>query len=238
MLTPHLEAKIDDIAKIVLMPGDPLRAKYIADNFLTNVKVINNIRNMLGFTGYYKDVKITVIGSGMGIPSMGIYSYELYKFYNVDKIIRIGTCGAYIKDLELLDIILVNNSYSESSYALLQNNCNEKLISATEKLNDKIEEIAINNNIKIKKGNIHTSEVFTPYMTNINIDVPLNQYNCIGAEMEAFALFHNAKIFNKEAACILTVSDSMFKNNDISPEDREKSLNQMIELSLKTAINL
>ena len=112
-MTPHNEAKIDDISSIVIMPGDPLRAKYIADNFLDDVTLVNSVRNMFGYTGFYKGTKLTVFASGMGMPSMGIYSYELYKFYNVDTIIRIGSCGAYSPDLNLFDTILVDNAYTE-----------------------------------------------------------------------------------------------------------------------------
>ena len=129
-MTPHIEAKKEDIAKTVIMPGDPLRAKFIAETYLKDYKLVNNVRGMLAYTGNYKDTKVTVMASGMGMPSIGIYSYELYKFYDVKNIIRVGTCGAYTKDLDLFDVILVNACYSESSYAKTQNGCNDEMMYA------------------------------------------------------------------------------------------------------------
>jgi len=141
-MTPHNEAKKEDIAKIVLMPGDPLRAKYIAENFLSDVKLVNSVRGMYAYTGEYKGKRITVMAHGMGNGSIGIYSYELYKFYDVDKIIRIGSCGAYKEGLKLLDVILAENAYSEGAYAKLQNGCEDNLIPASKELNEKIIETA------------------------------------------------------------------------------------------------
>lgn len=137
-MTAHNNAKVGDIAKIVLMPGDPLRAKYIAETYLDNVKQFNTIRNMFGYTGYYKNVEVSVMGSGMGIPSMGIYSFELFKYYNVECIIRIGSSGAYTDKLELFDVVLAKESWSESTYALVQNNVKDDTISASEEINDVI----------------------------------------------------------------------------------------------------
>ena len=149
MTTAHNSAKMGDIAETVLLPGDPLRAKFIAENFLENPVQFNSVRNMFGYTGTYKGKKISVMGSGMGIPSIGIYSYELYKFYDVKKIIRIGSCGAYDDSLELLDTILVDKSYSEGNFALTYRNSNEHIIDGTQALNDSIEETAKNLNIKL-----------------------------------------------------------------------------------------
>ena len=134
-MTPHIEAKKEDIAKTVIMPGDPLRAKFIAETYLKDYKLVNNVRGMLAYTGNYKDTKVTVMASGMGMPSIGIYSYELYKFYDVKNIIRVGTCGAYTKDLDLFDVILVNACYSESSYAKTQNGCTDEMMYASSPLN-------------------------------------------------------------------------------------------------------
>ena len=152
-MTPHNEAKKEDIAKIVLMPGDPLRAKYIADNFLENPKLINSVRNMFGYTGTYKAKEITVFSSGMGMPSMGIYSYELFKFYGVEKIIRIGSCGAYDKNLNLFDTILVDQSYTEGNFAYTWNEENCHIAQSSKELNQQIEETAKRIHIPYIKGN-------------------------------------------------------------------------------------
>jgi purine-nucleoside phosphorylase len=234
-MTPHLEFNLEDISNIVLMPGDPLRAKYIAENFLENAKQINSVRNMLGYTGYYNGKRISVISSGMGIPSMGIYSYELFKFYNVEKIIRIGTCGTYT-NLNLNDVILVENSCSESSYRLVADDVEGDIISSSKNINEVIEETAKINGINIVRGNIHCSDVF--YGRSTNYKNLVEKYNCLGVEMETYSLFHNADIFKKEASCILTVTDILSTNEKLSKHDREKSLNTMIKLALDSALKL
>ena len=234
----HIEAKKEDVSDVVLMPGDPLRAKYIAENFLSDVKLINKIRNMLGYTGYYKGRKITVMGSGMGIPSMGIYSYELYKFYGVKKIIRIGSCGAYDQKLNLLDTILVDNSYSTSSFAEFFRNSNEHTISASKNLNKLILDVAKEMGIELTLGNVFTSEVFDLYtedFKNFIKKIPTKQ-ECIAAEMESYALFNVAESLGREAACMLTVVDNVYKEQSISAKDREVALNNMIKLALEVAI--
>lgn len=237
-MTPHNEAKLEDIASTVLMPGDPLRAKYIADNFLTDVKLINSVRNMYGYTGLYKGKKITVFASGMGMPSMGIYCYELYKFYNVQNIIRIGSCGAYSPDLNIFDTLLVDNSYTEGNFAYALEGANCHTIQADESLNNIIENCSKELNIPIVKGNVLCSEVFDYYIKNIDdlISRFPKDLNIIGAEMESFALFYTAKYLNRKAACLLTVVDSHYKNQAITAEEREKSLNNMIVLSLESAL--
>lgn len=237
-MTPHNEAKLEDIASTVLMPGDPLRAKYIADNFLTDVKLINSIRNMYGYTGLYKGKKITVFASGMGMPSMGIYCYELYKFYNVQNIIRIGSCGAYSPDLNIFDTLLVDNSYTEGNFAYALEGANCHTIQADESLNNIIKNCSKELNIPVVKGNVLCSEVFDYYVKNIDdlISRFPKDLNIIGAEMESFALFYTAKYLNRKAACLLTVVDSHYKNQAITAEEREKSLNNMIVLSLESAL--
>lgn len=237
-MTPHNEAKLEDIASTVLMPGDPLRAKYIADNFLTDVKLINSVRNMYGYTGLYKGKKITVFASGMGMPSMGIYCYELYKFYNVQNIIRIGSCGAYSPDLNIFDTLLVDNSYTEGNFAYALEGANCHTIQADESLNNIIENCSKELNIPIVKGNVLCSEVFDYYVKNIDdlISRFPKDLNIIGAEMESFALFYTAKYLNRKAACLLAVVDSHYKNQAITAEEREKSLNNMIVLSLESAL--
>jgi len=233
-MTPHLEFNKEDISNIVLMPGDPLRAKHIATNYLSDVKEINDVRNMLGYTGYYKGKKVSVIGSGMGNPSMGIYSYELYKFYDVDSIIRIGTCGAY-KDFNLMDVILATNSCSKSTYAKELNNYESDIVESSTYLINKIEETAREHNINIVKGNIHCVDAF--YKENIDYDY-INKYDLLGVEMETFALFYNAKYLNKNAGAIITVSDSINHNLKLTSIEREQSLDTMIILALETTLKL
>jgi len=234
--TPHINAEQTEISDIVLMPGDPLRAKMIAEVYLDDYKLVNKVRNMYAYTGYYKGKKITVMGSGMGTASIGIYSYELFKFYNVNTIIRIGSCGAYQKELNIFDVILVDKAYSESSYAKVQNNEESELINSNDEINEKILEAANKNNISLNIGTIHTSDVF--YQENNQYEKLVEKYNCLGVEMEAFALFHNAKVLNKKAACLLTVSDSFITNEVTSSAERETKLNEMILIALESTLLL
>lgn len=236
MPTPHNEAKLGDFAKTVIMPGDPKRAELIAKNYLTDSKLINDVRGMKAYTGFYKDKKISIMASGMGIPSMGIYSYELYKYYDVDTIIRIGSCGNYSEDLKLLDLILVDKAYTESNYALTLNNENIHLVESSDEITSKIEDTAKNMNIKIKKGTTLCSECFDVYMTDKSkcFDRMPEGIKVIGAEMEAFALFYNAKILNKKAATILTVVDDEVHGGSVDSQTREKALLNMIELALES----
>lgn len=240
MATAHNQAEKNDIAKIVLMPGDPLRAKKIAEDFLTDVKQVNQVRNMFAYTGKYKGKEITVMAHGMGIPSIGIYAYELYKFYDVECIIRIGSCGGYSKDLELLDVILVDESYTESNFAYTLNNDDCKCASSTKEVTDIIENVSKNKDICLIRGNILSSDCFDWYVTDINkllSRLPVGS-NIIGAEMESFGLFYLAKMLNKKCACLATVVDSHYRKEQLSAEQREKSLNSMIELALDSALEL
>ena len=236
MATPHIEAEKEDIAKVVLMPGDPLRAKYIAENFLENCKLINKVRNMYGYTGYYKGHKITVFASGMGMPSMGIYSYELFNFYDVDIIIRIGSAGAYTEELNLYDVLLVNGSYSESTYAKTQGNILDEILYSNKELNEKIINKAREINIPIREGIIHSSDVF--YKENDNFKEIHEKYNCLACEMETFALFHNANMAHKKATALVTISDNLVTRARTTSEEREKSFTNMMILALETAIEL
>ena len=231
----HIEADISEIADVVLMPGDPLRAKYIAENFLTDVKIINSIRLMLGYTGYYKGKRVTVMGSGMGIPSVGIYSYELFTFYNVKRIVRIGTVGALDKDMKLLDIILAKNSYSPSTFAYLWGGCTDNVISSSEHFNNDILEKAKELNIDLNYGTIMTADVFTVYanIDHIMKKIP-DHIHLLGNEMEAFGLFHVANLCGKEAACLTTVVDSPYIKEMVSEEDKQKNLDEMIILALES----
>ena len=239
-MTPHIEAKKSEIAKTVLMPGDPLRAKYIAENFLQDYKLVNKVRNIYAYTGKYKGKEITVMASGMGIPSMGIYAYELYKVYEVENIIRIGSCGGYSDSLDLFDTILVDKSYTESNFAYTFNDEKCNISSATEKINNIIEKTAKDSNIKYVKGNVLCSDCFDLYIPKLNelLERLPKDLNIIAAEMESFVLFYLANLLNKQAACLLTVVDIPTKKNQISSEEREKNLNNMIELALESSLNM
>ena len=239
-MTPHINAKTEDIAKIVLAPGDPLRAKYIAENFLEDARLVNTVRNILAYTGTYKGKEITVFSTGMGMPSMGIYCYELYKFYNVETIIRIGSCGAYSGDLNLLDTILVKDSYTEGNFAKALNNKDCHIISASDDINSVIKQTGNDLNIKFVEGNVLCGECFDYYVEDINVllDRLPKEFNITAAEMESFALFYTAKYLNKKAACLLTVVDSHYKKQELSSEDREKSLNDMILLALESSLKI
>lgn len=235
-MTPHNEARKEDIAKVVLMPGDPLRAKFIAENFMDNCKVVNSVRGMLAYTGEYKGKRITVMGHGMGIPSVGIYSYELFKFYDVDTIIRIGSCGSYKKDVKVLDVLLVDNAYSESTYALVQSGFTGNMTKSNDELNSKIKETAKEMNLDIKFSNIHSSDVF--YSDTTDIKELTEKYGCCAVEMESFGLFHNANVLNKKAACILTVSDSLVEKAELTADERRTSMTNMIKLALESALKM
>lgn len=234
----HCNAKKQDIAKTVLMPGDPLRAKYIAETFLENARLVNTVRNMFAYTGTYKGKEITVFAHGMGMPSMGIYACELFKFYDVYTIIRIGSCGAYSSDLNIFDTILVDNSYTEGNFAYEWNENDCHIINSSEELNSIIEKTANSIGINYIKGNTLCNDCFDGYLDNIPAFI--NRFpkdlNIIACEMEAFALFYLAKYFNKKASCLLTVVDSYYKQQEISSEEREKSLNSMIKLGLESAL--
>lgn len=233
-MTPHNEAKLGEIAKTVLMPGDPLRAKYIADNFLTEVRLVNSVRNIYAYTGLYKGKEVTIMASGMGMPSIGIYSYELYKFYDVDNIIRIGSAGAYTKDLNLYDIVLVDESYSKSSYAKVQG-FDDEIIKSSDYLNNKIKETSNRLNKKIVEGRIHSTDVF---YSDTDINDLYNNKKCLCTEMESFALFYNAMKLKKQASCLLTISDNLVTKEETTSTERQTAFNDMIELALESAINL
>ena len=239
-MTPHINSKKEDIAKTVLCPGDPLRAKYIAENFLENARLVNTVRNMLAYTGTYKGKEITIFSSGMGMPSMGIYCYELYKFYDVDSIIRIGSCGAYDERLNLFDTILVDKSYTEGNFAKALNNADCHLTEADECLNSIIIKKAKELNIPCTSENVFCTECFDYYIEDLNtlLNRLPKEINITAAEMESFALFYTAKYLNKKAACLLTVVDSHHKKEEVSSDAREKSLNDMILLALESAINI
>lgn len=234
MPTPHISAQTGEIAKTVLMPGDPLRAKFIAETFFQDARQFNQVRGMLGYTGLYNGQPISVMGSGMGMPSIGIYSYELFAQYGVENIIRIGSAGAYSAELELFDVLLATGAYSESSYGQTQNGNSEEIKKPSALLNEKLRQSAQQQNIAITEGIIHSSDVFyrekqsgTPYWHTLR-DVK----GCLAVEMESFALFHNAAVLGKNAACLLTISDSFITPEITTPEQREKSFTDMMKVAL------
>ena len=233
----HINAEKGSIAPIVLMPGDPLRAKYIAETFLVDAKEVCNLRNMLGFTGTYKGVRVSVVGSGMGMPSMGIYSWELFHYFDVKKIIRIGTCGVVSPLVNVPELILADLAHSESNFAYTFDNYDKNITYPSKELNEVIINTANERNCKLHIGNITTMDVFGPY---IDYDRVLNRMpkdlDVIGEEMEAFALFHVANHFEREAACLLTAVDSKFSDVILSSEERQNNLNEMITLALESII--
>ena len=236
-MTAHIESSKDDIAKVVLMPGDPLRAKYIAEHFLTDYKLVNSVRNMFAYTGYYKGNKVTVFSSGMGIPSIGIYAYELFKFYDVEKIIRIGTSGTIHKDVKLLDVILATSAYSVSTFPLLFDGDTDKEYESSRKLNSLIIENGRKLGTNIKAGKIITSDVFDPYVDGEKFMSNFPNEEFLASEMEAFCLFYLAKKLNKQATSLLTVVDSKYDKRSLTSEEREQSLNDMIVLALESVSN-
>ena len=240
MSTPHNEANLGDIAKTVIMPGDPLRAKYIAENFLNDYKLVNSVRGMYAYTGKYQGKEVTIMASGMGMPSMGIYCYELFKFYDVENIIRIGSCGSYKPELKLFDIVLAENTFSEGNFALTLNNDDCHIANSNSDLNNIINETAIENNINIYRGNTVCTDCFDVYMTDVNqflARVP-EGFNPVSAEMEAFALFYVAKMLNKKAACLMSVVDSKYIKEIATPEERQTGLNNMIKLALDSSLKM
>lgn len=236
-MTPHIESKKGDIAKVVIMPGDPKRVEYIAKNYLNNPVLVNEVRGELAYTGEYKGKRITVFSSGMGIPSMGIYSHELFTVYDVDTIIRIGSAGSYTKDLKINDLFLVESCYSESNYAkyyLNQENLHE--VESNFELNMLIYENAGKMDIDITMGKCHSTEAF--YTKDFDIEKFRNEHNCDCVEMESFSLLVNAKNLGKEAACLLTISDSFITDEHLSSDERENNFNDMIKVVLESVTKI
>ena len=236
MSTPHNMANMGDIAKVVLMPGDPLRAKYIAETYLYDVVQFNNVRNMFGYTGTYKGKKVSVMGSGMGMPSIGIYSFELFSQYGVEAIIRIGSAGSYKEDYEIYDVVLASGAYSESNYARVLTGNESNVTYPNSELNELIANTASELDLELKEGVIHSSDIF--YHIDEAYKKGIEDNNCVAVEMESFALFENARALNKKAACLLTISDSLVTHEETTAEERQTSFNKMITIALESAIKL
>jgi purine-nucleoside phosphorylase len=228
--TPHITAKAGDFAKTVLMPGDPLRAKFIAEAYLDNPVLVNEVRGMLGYTGTYKGRPVSVMGSGMGMPSMGIYSYELFNFYEVDNIVRIGSAGGIKMDLDIGDIVLGLGACTDSGYAA--NFCvpgNFAPIASYE-LIKKAQAGADALGIKITAGNLLSTDVF--YGDDETAMKKWLKMGVLAVEMEAAALYMNAARAGKNALCICTISDTIFTGKALSAEARQTTFTQMMELAL------
>lgn len=236
MPTPHNQAKNGEIAKKVLMPGDPLRAKFIAETFLEDVKLVNEVRNMYAFTGTYKGVPITIMASGMGMGSMGIYSYELYSQYEVDQIIRIGSAGAYSEELKLKDVVLAESVWSESSFARVQNGYEKDIVLPDAELNEKIVKTAEKLKVPVTLTRVHSSDVFY-CEDNVDDYIEINRkHHCTCVDMESFALFHNASVLGRKAACLLTISDSFPLGEKASPEERQTAFTDMMKVALEACL--
>jgi len=231
--TPHNEANMGDIAKTVLMPGDPLRAKFIAETYLEDVVCFNKVRNMFGYTGTYKGKKVSVMGGGMGMPSIGIYSYELFHFYEVDNIIRIGSAGGIAEDVKLRDIVIGMGASTNSNYAAQYKLPGTFASIADYGLLRKAVETADKLNIKTVVGNILSSDTF--YDDNSDAMSLWRKMNVLAVEMEAAALYMNAARANKKALCILTISDHVFTGESLSAEDRQLTFRDMMEIALELA---
>ena len=238
MSTPHIAAEMGDFAKTVLMPGDPLRAQFIAETFLQDVRQVTSVRGMLGFTGTYEGRPISVMGSGMGMPSIGIYSYELYKFYGVENIVRIGSAGSYTDKARLFDVVLASGAVSESSYAKTQSGFEGHITFPSRELNEKLRASAAKLGIPLIEGNIHSSDVFYRQPSDAKPtywEKLRDEQGCLCVEMESFALFANAQVLGKQAACLLTISDSFVSPEITTAEQRQKSFTDMMKVALGAA---
>ena len=232
MPTPHNTAKKGEIAKTVLMPGDPLRAKFIAETFLDDIKLVNSVRNMLAYTGKYQGKEVTIMGSGMGIPSIGIYSYELYNFYDVDRIIRIGSAGSVCPDLKLFDIVIAQGASTNSNWIKQYNlpeNSTYSAISSYEALSSAVES-AKRHNFRFKVGQVLSGDNF--YNDPQEVWSKWAAMGILCLEMESYGLFATAAQANKEALAILTISDSLLTHEETTAEERKTSFTNMMKVAL------
>ncbi|HEX2985800.1 MAG TPA: purine-nucleoside phosphorylase [Caproiciproducens sp.] len=231
--TPHNGARLGEIAKTVLMPGDPLRAKFIADHYLTDVACFNTVRNMLGFTGNYKGKPVSVMGGGMGIPSVGIYTYELFNFYNVDNIIRIGSAGGMADNVHVRDVVIAMGACTNSNYAAQYNLPGTFAPIASYGLLKRAVQAAEQLNIHTVVGNVLSSDTF--YDDNENALRAWTKMGVLAVEMEAAALYMNAARAGKNALCLLTISDCPFSGEELSAQERQTGFTQMMEIALSLA---
>ncbi len=231
--TAHNSAKAGDFAKTVLMPGDPLRAKYIAETYLENPRQVTAVRNMFGYTGTYKGKEISVMGGGMGMPSIGIYSYELFNFYDVDQIIRIGSAGALQDHMKLMDVVIGMGACTDSNYAYQYGLPGTFAPIADYELLNKAVETAKRQGTNVVVGNVLSSDVF--YNANPNVNDLWRSMGVLAVEMEAAALYMNAAKAGKKALCMLTISDHLYTGESLSAEDRQLGFGKMMEIALELA---
>ena len=231
--TAHNSAKAGDFAKTVLMPGDPLRAKYIAETYLENPRQVNAVRNMFGYTGTYKGKEISVMGGGMGMPSIGIYSYELFNFYDVDQVIRIGSAGAFQDNIKLMDVVIGMGACTDSNYAYQYGLPGTFAPIADYELLNRAVETAKRQGTNVVVGNVLSSDVFYNAMSNVN-DL-WRDMGVLAVEMEAAALYMNAAKAGKKALCMLTISDHLYTGESLSAEDRQLGFGKMMEIALELA---
>jgi len=238
MATPHISAPDGAFAKTVLMPGDPLRAKLLAETFLENPELVTSVRNIFGYTGTYKGVRLSVMASGMGMPSIGIYSHELYTAYGVENIIRIGSAGSYTERLNVLDVVLAESSVSDSSYALMNSGNLAHKLYPTPRINETILAKAKELGIECKLGCVNSADVFYGTDKSESWQELRERTGADCVEMESFGLFENARALGKGAACLLTISDSFVTQQALPAEERQKSFMEMMRLALESAIVL
>jgi len=233
--TPHINAPAGAFAKTVLLPGDPKRAKYVAEKFLENAELVNDVRGVQGYTGYYKGVRVSVMASGMGIPSMGIYSYELFNAYEVENIIRVGSIGSINENVNLKDVVVATSASTNSNYG--KNFHLDGIISgaASYKLIKKVDEVVTKMGLesKVKFGQILSSDTF--YTDEVENDLKWAKMGVIGVEMEGYALYLNAARSGKNALVLATVSDQLVKKEYLSAEERQLSFDEMLTVALETA---
>ncbi len=235
--TAHNEAKKGDIAKVVIMPGDPLRAKWISDNYLENAKLVSNVRGICAYTGTYNGKTVTVMAHGMGIPSIGIYSYELFKFYDVDAIIRVGSAGSMVKEINVGDLFIGDSASSPSNFAEeIGVEVKDHILYPTKELYELAVATAKENNMNYFTGVIASHDAF--YNKYSFEECSKMNHNAKVVEMEAFGLFANAILLKKKALCLLTCSDSFITNAKMTPIERQTSMKNMVELALKTAAKI
>ena len=231
--TAHNNAKANDFAKTVLMPGDPLRAKYIAETYLENPRQVTQVRNMLAFTGTYKGKEISVMGGGMGMPSIGIYSYELFNFYGVDQIIRIGSAGALQDHIKVMDVVIGMGACTDSNYAYQYGLPGTFAPIADYELMNKAIETAKRQGINVVVGNVVSSDVF--YNADPTVNDRWRSMGVLAVEMEAAALYMNAAKAKKKALCMLTISDHIYTGEALCAEDRQLGFGKMMEIALELA---
>lgn len=233
-LTPHIEAKKEDFAETVIMPGDPQRSKFIAENFLEDAVLINEVRGELGYTGYYKGKRVSVMSSGMGNPSMGIYSYELFKFYDVKRIIRVGSMGALQKDIHLQELVIVDNVYTKTNYFGNFEENGAGFIKGDKAFADRAEGLAMSCGFanKCHRGSVYCSDTFYTDEDQVAL---AKKHNLLGVEMESASLFINARKTGKEALVLCTISDNIITGANLSSEERAKTFKDMIKLALELA---